>query len=82
VGCRYGGPPMSAIRSWPERPHEARLKGGRVRFGQGETMAVMWLKFCWRWVWMRVARSVRGGGLRGWVLMGKENIEGDNVRDI
>lgn len=34
-GCKKGGPPMSAMLSFPLRPGAARLKGGFERLGQG-----------------------------------------------
>lgn len=63
---------MSAMLSLPERPVEARWKGGRVRSGQGMMVAVVILKWDGRFVLRSEARSWRGGGFRGRVLRGKE----------
>lgn len=67
---------MSAMRSWPERPDAARLKGSLVRSGHCTTVVVTSLKWGFREVVRRVARSERGGGERVCFLMGREVIFG------
>ena len=65
-GARFGGPPMSAIRGFPERPGEARLNGGRRRSGQGMMETETSRKLEERVVVSGCTRSANGGGERGY----------------
>lgn len=64
VGERWGGPPMSAIRSLPERPGAARWKGGWRRSGQGVMVTETWVKLVVRLDFMMGGSDWRGGGER------------------
>ena len=67
VGERLGGPPMSAIRGFPERPGAARLNGGRRRSGQVMMVTETSRKFEESPVVRGAMRSFRGGGKTGYL---------------
>lgn len=62
---RTDGPPISAIRSFPQRPAAARQYGSSRRSGQSPTSTDTWLKFLLNPALTMVARASRGGGDRG-----------------
>lgn len=65
VGARCDWPPMSAMRSFPQRPLAARWKGSCRRSGQEVTSTETLLKFESSPDLMMGTRESRDGGDRG-----------------